>query len=267
MDENENMVVDAEMTDAIEETNQDEQEASEVGAEETEVTEPSEAEEESSAEAEEESESGQPDSIQVEKRKERERKEEAIRKRIEKESYLKGIVDAVGGVNPYTKEPIKDSLDVEELLLMREIEKNGGDPVADYVKTAKDRQRERATEAEGQSKAAASLNAFRQAHPNVDVSRLLSDSRFTRFAGKRIDAGESLTDVYNDYISFTGAVAATVEKKAEIRAANKQAKKNASPGSLTGGGGEAPRVTYDNMSDEAFERQIAKAKAGALKKS
>ena len=267
MDENESMVVDEEMTDSIEETNQDEQEALEVGAEATEVTEPSEAEEESSAEAEEESESGQSDSIQAEKRKERERREEAIRKRIEKESYQKGIIDAVGGVNPYTNEPIKDSLDVEELLLMREIEKNGGDPVADYAKISKERQREKAAAMEGQSKAAADLNAFRQAHPNVDVSRLLNDSRFSRFAGKRIDAGESLTDVYNDYIAFTGSVAATVEKKAEIKAANKQAKKNASPGSLTGGGGETPKVTYDNMSDEAFEREIVKAKSGALKKS
>ena len=268
MDEKENMMLDEEMTDGIEETEQDEKETSEVGVEDAELTEPHEAEEAvPSAEVEEESKSGQPDSIQAEKRKERERREEAIRKRIEKESYRKGLVDAVGGVNPYTKEPIKDDLDVEEFLLMRDIEKNGGDPVTDYAKTAKERQREKTAAVEGQRNAAADLHKFRQAHPDVDVGRLLSDNRFARFAGSRINAGESLATVYEDYISFTGEVAATAEKKAEIKAKNAVAKKNATPGSLTGSGGEAPKATYDNMSDEAFEREIARAKSGALKKS
>ena len=275
MDEQENMMVDEEMTDGIEETNQDEQETTEVGEKETENAEPLDAERET-AETEEESESGQSDSIQRDfekdaaqaaKRRERERKEEAIRKRIEQEAYTKGLVDAVGGENPYTHEPIKDAFDVEEYLVMREIEKNGGDPVADYAKTTKEKQREKVAATEVQRTAAADLKDFRQTHPDVDVSRLLNDARFARFAGKRIDGGERLSDVYADYIAFTGEVAATAEKKAEIKAKNAVAKKKASPGSLTGGGGEATKATYDNMTDEAFEREIAKAKAGALKKS
>lgn len=279
MDEKENAVVDEEMTDVSQEINQGEQDDLEVGAKETEFTEPSEAEsEELSAEAEEESEPGQSDenseandlernAMQAANRRERERREEAIRKRIEKESYRKGIVDAVGGVNPYTKKPITDDLDVEELLIMREIERKGGDPIADYAEAAKAKQRENKAAVEGQSKAAADLNAFRQAYPNVDPSKLFSDERFARFAGKRINGGEKLVEVYADYISFTGEVAATAERKAEMKARNNLAKKNASPGSLTGGGGEAKKVTYENMTDEAFERAIAKAKAGDLKKS
>lgn len=268
MDENENMVVDEEMTDAIEETNQDDVENLEVGAKETEVADPSETVEQAPAEAEKENESGQlSNSFQAEKRKERERKEEAIRKRIETESYRKGLVDAVGSVNPYTGEAINDELDVEEYLVMREIEKGGGDPIADYAKTMKRKRKEQLTAEESQGKVTRSLEEFREAHPDVDVRKLLKDERFVRFAGSRVNGGEDLNRVYDDYISFTAEAQAKAEKKAEIKAKNNQAKAKASPGSLTGGGGEAPKVTYENMSDEAFERAIAKAKSGALKKS
>jgi hypothetical protein len=268
MDEQENMVVEEEMLDTTEETNQVETDVAEVGEKETELADPSEVEEPETTEAETEDSTGQAEnSFQADKRKERERKEEIIRKRIERESYRKGLIDAVGGVNPYTGEQMTDDLDVEEYLIMRDIAKGGGDPIADYAKTVKNRQREQKTVTESRAKAENTLNEFRVKHPNVDMSNLLRDERFARFAGKRINSGESLSSVYEDYLAFTADVQERVEKKMEVKARNNQAKAKASPGSLTGGGGDPPKATYSNMSDEAFEKVIAKAKTGALKKS
>jgi hypothetical protein len=261
MDEQEELVVEEEMTDTAEESNQDEQETTETGERETELAETSEAEEETEAESEEESTSGQENAMQASKRRERERREEAMRQRIERESYQKGLIDAVGGKNPYTNEPIQDAVDVEEYLLMREIEKNGGDPVMDYAKTLKSKQKERHLQAETQSKSTEVLENFKKAYPNVDLGGLLADERFALFAGKRISGGEALSDVYKDYLSFTGRVQAQAEKSAEIKVKNQQAKSNASPGSLTGGG-DIIKLSYADMSEEAFEKKLNKVLRG-----
>ena len=188
--------------------------------------------------------------MQAEKRREREAKEEAIRKKIEQESYRKGIVDAVGGVNPYTNEEIKDEADIDEYLLMRKLEKEGKDPIEDYASAVKGERRAKAQEAEAEKNRKAEVAEFAQRFPNVDMTALLQDPRFGKFAGKRVQ-NESLANVYADYLEFTQGEEAVIEKKATVKAKQAEMKKRTSPGSLKGNGDAAP-LSYENMSKEAF---------------
>ena len=62
-------------------------------------------------------------------RRRREAERQAELKKVEAETREKAIIEVLNGKNPFTNEPMKDHADVEEYLLMKEIEKNGGDPV------------------------------------------------------------------------------------------------------------------------------------------
>jgi hypothetical protein len=204
--------------------------------------------------------------MQAEKRREREAKEKAIRKRIEQESYRKGIVDAVGGVNPYTNEEIKDEADVDEYLLMRKLEKQGKDPIEDYASAVKGEKRAKAQEAEAEKNRKAEVAEFAERFPDVDMTALLQDPRFGKFAGKRVQ-NETLANVYADYLEFTQGEAAEIERKAAVKAKAVEMKRRASPGSLQGNGTNTPRKSYADMSDAEFERELARAKMGALRKT
>ena len=204
------------------------------------------------------------DALQAQKRREREAREAQIRKQIEEDAYRKGIVDAVGKENPYTGEEIKDQADIEEYFMMRELEKAGKDPIADYPKALRAKRQAKAEAAKAEEQRVQEVAEFVERYPDVDISSLLQDPAFGKFAGKRVQH-ESLTSVYSDYLSFVGEVKADTEKKALVKARQAAAKAKSTPGSLTGNGGSSPRRSYDDMSDEEFEREIARAKAGALK--
>ena len=60
-------------------------------------------------------------------------------KKAEETAREKAIIEVLNGKNPYTNEEIKDHADVEEYLLMKEIEKNGGDPLSDFSKYQKEK--------------------------------------------------------------------------------------------------------------------------------
>ena len=74
------------------------------------------------------------------KRREAERKAEL--ERAKEEARNNAIIEFTNGVNPYTDEEIKDKVDIEKYLAMKEIEKNGGDPIADYHKVQSKKQKE-----------------------------------------------------------------------------------------------------------------------------
>ncbi|MBR2070404.1 MAG: hypothetical protein IJ981_03155 [Clostridia bacterium] len=188
------------------------------------------------------------------------------RKEAEEKAYRRGIIDSLGGKNPYTNEPIEDDADVEEFLTMREIEKKGGDPTYDYAKYVKEKAREKAKEtAKAQEEASKKewfsndLAAFIDKHPDVDVDKLIEDKAFQAFAEGKV-GNKPLADIYDRYCAIFG----NVEKKAQEKANKMFAKAKASPGSLSGG--ETKPLSYYEMSDEDFEKQILRAKRGELKK-
>ena len=66
-------------------------------------------------------------------RKRREFERRAELDRVREETRISTLIEFTGGVNPYTNQTIKDKLDVEKYLAMLEIERNGGNPLTDYL--------------------------------------------------------------------------------------------------------------------------------------
>jgi hypothetical protein len=162
---------------------------------------------------------------------------------------LEGIMLALHGENPYTQKPMKDAHDVKEYLLMEEIAKGGGDPIADYPERVKERTRkeqEAAKTQTGQQRTAEFIrkdrDAFIAANPDVEIGKLLEDKKFRVFSKARVGK-EPLSDIYADYIGFLGGI----NQEAERIAKREIAKSKASPGSLRSGYGDSDDAKYFTM--------------------
>lgn len=146
---------------------------------------------------------------------------------------VNAIIEAVGE-NPFTGEELKDADDVAEYLQMRAIQKQGGDPIGDFAKFQKKKVREeRAAEEEAAKKAAwydSDRADFIKRHPEVDINKLINDSRFAEYADGKVGA-RPLAEIYESYERHVKQL----EKSAEARAAQALANSKASPGALAGG--------------------------------
>lgn len=196
------------------------------------------------------------------RRREDERKREMRRVREET------IIEALGGKNPYTGEPMVDSLDVREYETMREIEKNGGDPVGDYQKTRKQKEREAAKEQEAQERSAEwyekDREAFVTAFPSVKLDELLEDEDFREWADGKVGR-KPLEEIYRGFLKFTGKY----EERAKDNAAQYLANQKASPGSLRDTGtADSDFFTFEqvqNMSREEVKKNYEKIKESMKK--
>lgn len=182
-----------------------------------------------------------------------ENREHARRRRaMEKEELIRktreaAIIETLGGRNPYTGENMKDSLDVEEYLAMKEIERDGGDPVADYSRYRKNRER-----SDAKRKEEARLKeewyrhdreAFCSSHPDVNLEELIADEQFRSFAEGKV--GErSMNEIYDSFVKFQGHY----EENARTMAAQAFANQKASPGALgSTGNPESDYFTPDEV--------------------
>ena len=101
----------------------------------------------------------------------RERRRAEQKKALEKARY-DAIIEALDGENPYTHEKMEDGADVEEYLTMKEIEKQGKDPITDYHKFLKDK----AVKRSGYQKIEMIL------YPNTLMLNLMNFCKMTYFA-------------------------------------------------------------------------------------
>lgn len=166
------------------------------------------------------------------------------REEAERLAYQKGIVDSVGGVNPYNNQKIEDEADIQEFLAMREIEKSGGDPISDYPSYMKKKAREQAQKAVEEAKEQEQKGWFQKdfqeflaTHPDLDFEALQKDEEFQLFADGKI-GNQSLTKIYDDFIKVSGKYQAEAQKTAQ----KLMAKSLSSPGALSGGDAE-PAIT------------------------
>ena len=163
--------------------------------------------------------------------RERRKAEEAKRlKEAQETTRIQTIIDVTGGKNPYTGEAINDAHDVDEYLLMKRIEKEGGDPVADYAKAKVKADREAAQKAQAEREAAEKrskdITEFREKYPDVNIEQLVNDDAFSDYAEGKVGT-KPLADIYAGYLKLTGK--ANAEGKKEV--ARQFANAKASPGS------------------------------------
>jgi hypothetical protein len=185
----------------------------------------------------------------AQKRREKEEREKEI-ERVRQEAYNKALIDSVDGVNPYTGEKIEDQHDVDEYLTMREMDKKGLDPIADYHKYLKDKAREERNKTNfnaqklTQEQLIEDAKLFRTTYPNVKISDLQSDSRFLKFSDGKLET-QPLTKVYSDYLEFVKEFEAEVDKKARRLAA--KAKSSPGPQETSSNTNESDYFTLDQI--------------------
>lgn len=196
------------------------------------------------------------------------RRREAERQKELKELREKTIIETLGGKNPYTGGEVKDSADVEEYLTMREIEKNGGDPVADFAKHLKENARRTAQKQESDEKTAEWYRKdgedFAKRFPEVKLEELISSSAFQDYADGKVGR-RPLAEIYEGYLKHFGGKSQSqknTEQQARDMAAQMVANRKAAVGSLTGGAAAAneffTEAEVDKMSVAECEKNYDK---------
>ena len=201
-------------------------------------------------------------------RKRREAEMQSRLAKAEEESRIKTLIEFTDGINPYTQEPINDKIDVQKYLAMREIEKNGGDPIGDYHKVQSKKQKE---EVEAQKKIdeekqwyANDRKEFFNKHPELkdsDLSEILQNEQFLLY-GEGKFGKMPLAEIYDGY----NKVVSTFESKAKSMAEQLYANRQSSPGPLNSS--EVSKAkTWDDMTPAEFEKAIQEAKNGKYKQT
>ena len=204
-------------------------------------------------------------------RKRREAETQEKLSKAKEEARISAIAEAVG-TNPWTKEPITDAEDVEQYLLMKKIEKDGGDPIQDFPKYSKRANAERAVNAKAEADKVVSqkkdIEDFKAKHPDVDLQTLAKDTDFDDFCDGRLGS-KSLSDIYDQYTALKARIEGSVQKQAKEAAISVKAKEIASVGSLENTG-EAAEGLYTleqlkNLSEEDIEANWEKVKKSKIK--
>ena len=167
------------------------------------------------------------------RRRESEQRREQELTRERKSAREAAILEILDGQNPYTGEPMKDSRDIEEYLIMKEIDRKGGDPERDFAKFQKAKEREREERATKEEQTAEwyrrDREAFVSRYPDVDLPALIEDEGFVLFAEGKT-GNRPLTEIYEGYCSLKN----TQTEQAKQMAAQMIANRKASPGALAG---------------------------------
>ena len=200
------------------------------------------------------------------RRREAERKAELEKAR--QEAREAAIIETLGGKNPYTNEEMKDSADVREYLAMREIEKEGGDPLTDYAKHVKKKEKEAEAAAKKQSEDAEWYKKdyanFSEKYPDVKLEELIVDPLFQKYSDGRVGR-MPLAELYEGFCEIT----AGAEKRAENKAKQALANKKASPGALSGANpsdnGFFTKEQVRAMSKEEIHKNYDKIRASMSK--
>lgn len=192
---------------------------------------------------------------------------QAMRKEHEKalrEERLKTIKE-FNPINPYNSKPIEDDYDVEEFLLMKKIEAEGGDPVGDYseylkreskAKIAKEQTAKQAKEA-SDAKVANDLREFSSKYGDVDINELFKDEGFRAFADGKLES-KSLSEVYEQYLPFKKMIEG--QRSKQDKEAMELSLSKVGVGSLTNSGG---------ATDDTFftKEQVLKMSPAEIKKN
>ena len=195
----------------------------------------------------------QKQSDEVNREQARRRRDEERQKALEQRE-LETAIRITGGVNPYTNEKIEDRADLDEFYLMKEIDKNGGDPLADFAKYQKQKRKEGKDLAIKQEMSEEQVRKdwqdFTVAHPDVSIKDLMADETFLDYADGKI-GNKPLAKIYDGYKKLTAKPEAKPETKPETVVIKE------SPGSLK----TTPPATADVYSKDNFDKLISNPQA------
>ncbi len=189
------------------------------------------------------------------------RRREAERQRELTAMRNKTILDVLGGINPFTKEEMKDDADVEEYLEMKDMQSKGMDPVSDYsrYKKQKERERQQAADEERQQKEWYAQDAadFAKKYPDVKLDDIVKSESFQSFAAGKVGK-VPISEIYGEFLRTKEVFI----EEYKNQTAQEYAKKQASPGAL--GGGTATEKSFftkeevDKMSRSEIRKNLTK---------
>lgn len=205
-----------------------------------------EGEEENSATKTEEN--GKKEKAKQSKEKNREFAEKRRAEKVTKEETELKVLKEYVGRNPYTNEPIETLRDVKVYKTMKQIEKDGGDPVQDYHKYAGlEEQKAIDNEKVRTENIKKEVEDFRTAFPDVNLNDLSKEQDFMKFSNKLIGK-VPLKDIYEAYSSLRSGLKESAEETAKTEIARKLAKDNTSAGNLSAVGDVgAPKYTLEQI--------------------
>lgn len=197
----------------------------------------------------------------------KQRKNKKEEKNAYEEGRLKGLMEAYDNKNPFTGEEIKDKADQDEFLTMLEMKAKGFDPVQDFAKYLKDKQRNGSqstfdNESENNVKKidiAEDYINFQKENPDVDVEALTKDETFNNIYEDFSDT-VPLQKIYNLYKK----VKMTIDNQVNEKVTNAKARMISSAGNLNENNGTTPPLSYSKMSSKEFKEYKEKVKSGLI---
>lgn len=200
----------------------------------------------------------------AEKRRQEQAKlqEQEMLEKLKKEAFEKGVIEGIGGKNPFTGEPISDEVDLQEYQDMKTLKSQGKDPIAEYPAFLKEKQRKQKQLMEQQEvskkKAQQFIDEFESKYPGK-FKEVWDDQAFQDYADGKLNGNKSLVEVYEGFLRLVG-------RKAEVIADRKVSKALSSPGSMTQQDSESTPQDWKTMSKEDFKKFVERAKRGEFRK-
>lgn len=181
--------------------------------------------------------------------KEAKEREKAIQK-----AKQEGIIEGLGGINPYTGEKMVDDIDFELYQEMKDAESKGYNPnnMSDMLKYRKGVKQEALQREQAQQQADLNtqndIRDFQEKNPNVSVKELLNNKDFQIYADGLLGQ-VPLATIYAKYNHSKNEAS----KQAEEIVLNEQARRVSSAGSLTTGDDVGSSLTIEQISKMSRE--------------
>lgn len=176
--------------------------------------------------------------------KEAKEREMAIQK-----AKQEGIIEGLGGINPYTGEKMVDDIDFELYQEMKDAESKGYNPnnMSDMLKYRKGVKQEALQREQAQQQADLDtqndIRDFQDKNPNVSVKELLQNEDFQQYA----DGLLGKVPLATIYAKFNHSKV-EANKQAEEIVLNEQARRVSSAGSLNTGDDAGSSLTMEQIS-------------------
>ena len=183
---------------------------------------------------------------------EREKREAKIRAEVERDTKL-GIYKT----NTYTNEPINDEEDLKVFEVMKELEKEGKDPINDYPKKVAEMNRKAREKAKLEEEKALKekedfskdIADFKKKYPKVDLRELADNEEFIKFGADKTGRWTT-AEIYEAFKKEQEMISLKNENKAKDKEANEQAKNiNKTPSAK---GSKPLSKSVDDMTNEEF---------------
>lgn len=192
------------------------------------------------------------------------------KERLAKEAKIKeeATLEAELGVitkNPYTEEAIKDKSDLEIYKVMKQIDDEGGDPIADLPQKMAEINRKKEAEAKAEeekktansTKIKAEVKELKASHPDLNLAELGKDQEYLDLCEAK-GGRWTMLECY-DYLTEKRAATKTTKTTDKVvKDGGKKATKV--PSSNSNGGKATSETNYLEMTDEEYIKLQKKEK-------